>query len=134
MTTEPYGPYEFVVDHVRDGDTIYGVVQVVVGATERLPFNLQPITVPEWWGVRFYGINAPELYLKGGGHNPDGFAARDYLMSLVAPGDKLWVLDRDWDKYSQRIDCEVRIGESWDTGEDLGKMMVESGHAVYEEY
>ena len=121
-TPDPNPPtawtYLFTVDHVHDGDTIYGVLDKgldeFLGRSGDKPEDLL--------GVRFYGINAPEL------SNPDGSgkAALAYLETLVKPGDVLTVVAYSWDKYEFRIDATPWTA----AGVNLCQAMLDSGHAV----
>jgi endonuclease YncB( thermonuclease family) len=105
--------YSFTLDHVHDGDTIEGVLDM--GLAHYLGRAPSPLVA-----IRFYGINAPEL------GKPGGDEARDYLMTLVQPGDVLVVDSMSWDKYQLRID-----GIPYSTtGQDLCQAMLSSGHAV----
>lgn len=79
--------YSFQVDHVHDGDTIYGDLDMGLGV------HLAYV------GLRFYSINAPEL------STPEGKLCRDYLNMLVKPDDILTVDSYHWDKYAMRIDA-----------------------------
>lgn len=87
------------VDHVHDGDTIYGVLDVGMGVYLGRP--PRPL-----FGCRFYGINAPEL------NTAEGKIVRDYLQTLVRPGDVLRVESHGWDKYGWRIDGVPFQGET----------------------
>lgn len=105
--------YWFWLDHVHDGDTIYGVLDKGLGEYLGRPPSPQ-------FGIRFYGINAPELSTAAGP------VARDYLETLVKPGDYLRVDSYSWDKYAMRID-----GVPYSTaGVNLCQAMLDSGNAV----
>jgi endonuclease YncB( thermonuclease family) len=109
-------PFRLLVDHVHDGDTIYGVLTADAGLGVSVSWGA---TGP-FWGVRFYGINAPELA------TPDGVACRDYLETLVAPGDELEVESYGWDKYARRLDGVPTTS----SGVDLCEAMLAYGHGV----
>ena len=102
--------YWLTVDHVHDGDTIYGVLDLGLGHyLGRAPSPL--------FGVRFYGINAPELSTQAGKD------CRDYLMSLVLPGDTLRVDSYGWDKYALRVDAIPYLAD----GRSLCQVMLDHG-------
>jgi endonuclease YncB( thermonuclease family) len=115
-------PFRCVVDHVYDGDTVYGVVHcdaglgitVTLGETYRL------------WAIRFYGINAPELKAPDPAVRAQAEAARDYLMTLVQPGDTLSVESYGWDNYGRRIDGKPFTA----AGLDLCALMLEQSGVV----
>lgn len=107
--------FGFFVDHVYDGDTLMGVADL------GLAVYLGREDTGEFWSVRFYGINAPEV--KGATRDA-GIAARDFLRSIVARGDVLEVESHGWDKYQRRID-----GIPYKNGVDLCSAMVAAGHA-----
>lgn len=105
MTT--FGPYPGKVLDVHDGDTLridldlgFGVHQVELSA-------------------RLFGINAPELATQAGKE------ALAFLLTLVAPGDRVTVRSHGFDKYGGRYDAEVATRQ----GVDLSKAMLDSGHA-----
>lgn len=105
-------PFTLLVDHVHDGDTIYGTLSADAGLGVSVSWQK--------WGVRFYGINAPELA------TPEGVECRDYLMTLVQPGDTLSVASYSWDKYGHRIDgIPSTVG-----GVDLCQAMLTYGHGT----
>src|SRR3954449_2307441 len=79
--------YHFTVDHVHDGDTIMGELDMGLGVYQR------PIS------VRFGGADAPEL------NTEIGKAAATQLQLLVLPGMVCEVHSVGWDKYSNRIDA-----------------------------
>jgi endonuclease YncB( thermonuclease family) len=111
--------YWFTVDHVHDGDTIMG--QLDMG----LAHYLGRIGGPTY-SIRLYGINSPELNSPDASIQAAAVAARDYLQTLVSPGDYIKVQALSWDKYSMRIDA---IPYST-AGQDLCQAMLASGHAV----
>lgn len=110
--------YYFTVDHVHDGDTVYGVLDVGLGIYLGRPTDTL-------YGIRFYGINAPEL------PTVNGYECRDYLETLVKPGDVLRVDSFGWDKYAWRVD-----GVPWTTDKtglpvtNLCAAMLEFGHGT----
>lgn len=95
---------------IHDGDTI----TVVLDLGWRISYTSS---------IRLYGINAPEL------STPDGVAARDYVRTLIAPGDQLTVVSHRLlgatEKYG-RVLASVSIPG----GRDLSTLMIDSGHAV----
>lgn len=113
--------YYFTVDHVHDGDTIYGVLDLGLGHyLGRAPSPLV--------GIRFYGINTPEL------STPEGKLCRDYLKTLVVPGVVLKVDTYSWDKYSGRVDGVPYLPDpdNCPSEIDLCGMMLNFGHGTVE--
>jgi endonuclease YncB( thermonuclease family) len=111
--------YRAVVKYVHDGDTV--TVDVDQG------FN-------NWrhdMHIRMYAINAPEL------KTPEGPPARDFLMTLINPGDVLLLRSHkdQPDKYGGRWDGTLLTVAWGDDGSysdevNLNELMVSSGHAV----
>lgn len=103
--------YYLTVDHVHDGDTIMGTLDL------GLRLGLAKAS------VRLAGVNAPELAADGG---PE---ARDYVMGLVQPGDVLRVVSESWehDNYG-RIIGTVYLADG--DPESLNDKLLQSGHAV----
>ena len=79
--------YSFTVDHVHDGDTIIGELDMGLGVYQR------PIS------IRLGGVDAAEL------NTEQGKAAARALMLLAPTGSQLVVHSPGWDKYSNRIDA-----------------------------
>lgn len=113
--------------------TIYTVpariVRVVDGDTLRVHLDLG-------WGIwlrdepiRLAGINAPELRLPGGGLNPAGVAARDYLAELVAPaiaqGLLCGLVSTGFEKYGRALGYITVLGVG-----SLSQRMLDADHAV----
>jgi endonuclease YncB( thermonuclease family) len=74
------------------------------------------------WRIRLAGINAPDK------DDPDAWQrAKDFVESLVKPGDEVRVLSVgiDHDQYG-RIYGQVKLAD----GTDLGQALLDSGHAV----
>lgn len=121
-TPDPNPPvawtYLFRVDHIHDGDTIYGVLDKGLGEF----LGRQGDKPEDLLGLRFYGINAPELSDPSG----SGKAALAYLQTLVSPGDDLTVVAYSWDKYEFRIDGTPYT----EAGVNLCQAMLDSGNAV----
>lgn len=118
MTNTPF-QYWFTVGHVYDGDTMMG--QLDMGLAHYLG-NITSST----YSIRLYGINAPELNSTDPAVRQQAEAARDYLRTLVLPGDYIKVVSMGWDKYAMRID-----GIPYSTsGVDLCQAMLDSGLAV----
>jgi endonuclease YncB( thermonuclease family) len=121
MTT--FGPYAATVVSVHDGDTLRLLIDLGSGpyTPTDLGFGVQLRADAQIsLNCRLYGINAPELSTDA------GKAARDYLLSLVHPGDQVVVTSHGWDKYGGRFDGSVSktpVG-------DLSTQMLDSGHAV----
>jgi endonuclease YncB( thermonuclease family) len=69
--------------------------------------------------IRIDGINAPELSTQ------PGKDARDFVRTLLAPGDAVQVVRNGWDKYGGRIDGSIKLPD----GRDLGQVMLDTGHA-----
>jgi micrococcal nuclease len=103
-----YGPYHFAVDHVHDGDTVMGLVDLGFGLKLAL-------------ACRIYGINAPELATQAG---KDALA---FAQTLVKPGDDCIVTSYGWDKYGGRFDGTLLTAVQ---RQDFGQQMLASGHAV----
>ena len=125
MTT--FGPYLAQVVNIHDGDTIDVDIVLVKAARlehdQDLGFNVHRCAAGvelERQSVRFYGCNAPEL------STPDGVAARDFLCTLIAVGDRVTLLSHGWDKYGGRIDGTITLAD----GRDLVETMIAAGHAV----
>src|SRR6476646_4226695 len=72
------------------------------------------------WSIRFYGLNAPEINSPDPAIKTLGLACRDYLKTLVGPGQWLSVTSMGFDKYGRRIDG-VPITED---GKDLCALML----------
>jgi endonuclease YncB( thermonuclease family) len=118
-----YGPYQATVEYVHDGDTIRMTLDL--GSLPTIPADLgfgisvRPTALISL-NCRLYGINAPELSTAA------GKAARDYLETLVKPGDRVSVVSHGWDKYGGRFDGSVATPFLT----DLSEQMLASGHAV----
>lgn len=95
---------------VHDGDTITCVLDL----GWRISYTSS---------IRLYGINAPEL------STPEGVAARDYVMSLLSPGDKVTVVSHkllgNTEKYG-RVLASVMLSD----GRDLSTLLLAGGYAV----
>jgi len=116
MTTPWPIRFELAVDRVHDGDTIYGVIHADAG----LDIWIESGRTGKGWGLRFYGINAPEL-------NTDaGKLALAFLQTLVKPGDTLTFDSYSFDKYQKRIDGIPYTA----AGMNLCQAMLDSGNAV----
>ena len=98
------------VIRIHDGDTIYVDLDMGLGMTRK---DL---------GIRFAGINAPELSAADG----SGKAALAFLETLAMVGDIVSIDSLGWDNYGNRIDARVFINGN---PVSLGKMMLDSGHA-----
>lgn len=105
--------YQFTVTRVHDGDTIEGVLDLGLGIY--LGRDPSPL-----FGIRFAGINAPELSTEAGQR------ALAFLQTLVVPGDVVGVESISWDKYRARIDGIVWMQD----GTNLCQAMLDSGNAV----
>ena len=97
--------YWFWVDHVYDGDTIMGKLDMglehYLGA---LP-ALQPDDPKgDYYSIRLYGINAPEMNASDPAVRTAAEASKANLQTLLAPGDYIKVVSMGWDKYGMRID------------------------------
>lgn len=95
---------------IHDGDTITCVLDL----GWRISFTSS---------IRLYGINAPEL------STPEGVAARNYVQSLLSPGDHVTVVSHkllgNTEKYG-RVLASVTLPD----GRDLSTLMLGDGHAV----
>lgn len=69
--------------------------------------------------VRIAHINAPELI------TPAGKVARDYVKSLLKPGDRVTLTSHSLEKYGRTLGS-ITLPD----GRDLATLMVESGNAV----
>lgn len=98
--------YYFWVDHVHDGDTIMGKLDMgLEHYLGGLP-ALQPHDPPgAYYSLRLYGINAPELNSPDPAVRAAAQASTANLQSLVQPGDYIKVVSFHWDKYGMRIDA-----------------------------
>ena len=98
--------YWFWVDHIYDGDTIMGKLDMgLEHYLGGLP-NLQTFDPPgSYYSLRLYGINAPEMNAADPAVRAAAQASRDHLVSLVKPGDYIKVVSYHWDKYGMRIDA-----------------------------
>ena len=121
--TSPW-PVQFrlAVDHVHDGDTIYGVIYADAGLDTWIAFGVDG----KAWGIRFYGINCPELNASDPAVRADAVACRDYLETLVHPGDTLNVASYSYDKYDKRIDGVPYLAD----GTNLCQAMLTFGHGT----
>ena len=99
--------FYLTVDHVHDGDTIYGELDQGLNRYSR------PI------GVRLDGVDADEL------GTPEGDAALVAINALISPGDLLQVVSVKWDKYANRIDAGPVINTR--TGQDIIKVGLDAG-------
>ncbi len=97
MSADTPFTYWFTVDHVYDGDTIMG--QLDMGLAHYLGNVPKPT-----YAVRLYGINAPELNATDPAIRAAAVASRDNLQTLLNPGDYIKVTSYGWDKYKMRID------------------------------
>lgn len=97
---------------VHDGDTIFVDIDMGLGLTRR---DL---------GIRFAGINAPEIKTQAG---KDALA---FLLALVKPGEVVHVESLGWDNYGDRIDGRVYRPADGPTSASLGEMVLAAGHAV----
>jgi endonuclease YncB( thermonuclease family) len=111
--------YWLKVDHVHDGDTIMG--QLDMGLAHYLGNVPKPT-----YSVRLYGIDAPELNAPDPAIRAKADQARDYLQSLVKPGDYIQVTSYGWDKYTMRVDAVPFTT----TGVDCCQAMLSAGLAV----
>lgn len=112
--------YRATVVSVHDGDTV--TVDIDLG------FEV-------WWHnvhIRMVGINAPEIRVN----DPAGYAARDYLRSLIPPGTVILLrseMDRA-DKYGGRwlgtLYSGKWAGDTFVHPANLNEAMVTAGHAV----
>ncbi len=117
MSAQPWPiRFKLVVDHVHDGDTIYGEIRADAGLRIQVVLGADG----DFWGVRFYGVNAPELSTVA------GQAAAAWLKQLVRPGDVLLVDSYSFDKYGRRIDGVPYLAD----GTDLCAALVASGNGV----
>lgn len=119
MSADTPFTYWFLVDHVYDGDSIMGSLDM--GLAHYLGRNPSPT-----YTVRMFGINAPEMNAKDPAVRAAAVAARDYLRTLILPGDYIQITSYGWDKFGMRLDA-VPFTTS---GEDACMAMLTSGNAV----
>lgn len=124
---------------VYDGDSLHA--DITLG---HVPYARVAEPVDLGWGVwlcpggwvrmlnepiRLAGINAPELRLPGGGLNPAGVAARDYLAELVAPaiaqGLLCGLVSTGFEKYGRALGYITVLGVG-----SLSQRMLDADHAV----
>jgi endonuclease YncB( thermonuclease family) len=97
--------YWFTVDHVYDGDTCMGRLDMgLAHYLGGLP-TIQAAHDTADYSLRLYGINAPEMNAQDPAVRADAFAARDNLGTLLPIGAYIKVVSMGWDKYSMRIDA-----------------------------
>ena len=106
--------YYFTVDHVYDGDTIVGELDLGLGHYER-PRRL-----------RLAGINAPSLRDDDPTQVEAAERSLAFLQTLVKAGDYIRVISLHWDKYGNRIDAQCFAVD----GTDLSQAMLDSDNAV----
>jgi endonuclease YncB( thermonuclease family) len=111
--------YWFTVDHVHDGDTIMGVLDMGLG------HYLGRLGGPTW-SLRMYGINAPELFSTDPATRILAQQSRDHLQTLIAAGDYVRLDSMGWDKYGMRLDAVVYNMD----GVDLNQAQLDGGYAV----
>jgi endonuclease YncB( thermonuclease family) len=90
---------------VHDGDTFTALIDLGFGVLKHCP-------------VRIEGINTPELPA------PTALRARDFLQTLIAPGDVVTLDSRRLDLHG-RAQAHVLLSD----GRDVGELMITSGHA-----
>jgi endonuclease YncB( thermonuclease family) len=96
--------YRFTVDHVYDGDTVMGKLDLGLGIyLGGLP-SINP-SDHTTFSIRMYGINAPELNSVNAATRAEAFASRDNLRELLPAGVEIRVVSMGWDKYGMRIDA-----------------------------
>lgn len=104
MSSDTPFTYWFWVDHVYDGDTVMGRLDMgLAHYLGSLP-TLQPAHDTVTYSIRLYGINAPELNATDPATRTAAQAARDNLRALLPEGVYIRVVSRGWDKYAMRID------------------------------
>jgi len=119
--------YFFWVDHVHDGDTIMGKLDMGLqhylgGLPELQPFDPKGA----YYSLRLFGINAPELTSSDPAIRLAAQASRDNLEALLLPGDYIRIQSMSWDKYSMRIDAIPYTK----TGVDCCQAQLDGGFAV----
>lgn len=101
---------------IYDGDTVRIFADLGFGITSELG------------PCRLYGIDAPEMR---GEERPQGLKSRDFLRSLVVPGE--WFTIRTFKdekgKYGRYL-CEIIL----DDGTNVTSHLVATGHAVARQY
>lgn len=117
MTPWPI-PFSLLVTSVYDGDTIDGDFTADAGLNVGVVFR--------GWRLRLFGINTPELRSTDPAVKANAYACRDYLRTLVAPGDRLSVSSYSFDNYGKRIDGIPTTSG----GVDLCQAMLTYGHGT----
>jgi len=105
-----YGPYEFSVTSVYDGDTIKGTVALWPGLVQKI-------------SVRVRGIDTPELRTKNVCEKHLAQKSRQLLVDFI--GDKPVVISGvSLGKYAGRVLADVSVN-----GEDVAGYMISVGAA-----
>jgi endonuclease YncB( thermonuclease family) len=117
--------YWFTVDHVHDGDTCMGRLDMGLGHYLGALPALSTFDTGTY-SLRLYGINSPELNASDPTVRTAAQAARDNLQTLLHPGDYIRIESLSWDKYSMRIDA-IPYSK---TGVDCCQAQLDGGFAV----
>lgn len=120
MQAVPPGPkvftYYATVLRMHDGDTIFCRVDLGMGI-----WNIGD-NPDQGLGIRFAGINAPELSTAAGKD------AAAYLNTLIRPGDTVRLESIAWNEHEKygRLLCTVYLLD----GTNVCQQMIDTGHAV----
>ena len=111
--------YDFELDKVYDGDTIYGWIHTDAG------FNVKNVMYKK---LRLFGIQAPEIKTKDLVEKAAGLVSKDWLVKRLA-GKKITVHSKK-DKTGKygRVLAEIYVGDDHIQTEMLEKGLAE----VYE--
>ncbi len=116
---QPLYHYKAVIKSVYDGDTCKADIDLglhvwITGET-----------------LRLYGINAPEVR---GEERPQGIVSRDYLRALILDREILVETIRDSKGKYGRYLARLWLDDDEEGLVDVNQRMVDSGHAVEQDY
>jgi len=107
------------------------VVRVIDGDTVVLNIDLGFNTIIRDEHVRLYGIDAPESRTRDLAEKEKGLAAKDFLKSILSPGDVVTFRSDRYDstgKYGRSLGTILKtVG---DQVIDVNQLMISEGHAV----
>ena len=105
-----YGPYDFTVSSVYDGDTIKGSASVWPGLSQFI-------------SIRVNGIDTPELRTKNKCEKRLGLVAKQALIDYIA-NKKVVISNVKLGKYAGRVLADISVD-----GEDVASYMIKNGYA-----
>ena len=111
-STSAFSCGEIIVTGVVDGDTLRAEM---VG----MPDNLKKVS------IRIMGIDTPEIHGKCDSEKEKAREAKEFLRTKLLATRAVTFKWMEWDKYGGRILAEVYFD-----GEDVSKLMIDSGLAV----